>query len=71
MALCAFVVLWFQLDDVNECLDWLVQLSSVLAKAPYKDMDNALTLVNTGRTDVRGQAHSGFRFALQHSFHSI
>ena len=40
------------MSDEAECLDWLVSLSATLAKAPYKDTDNALTLVNTNRTDV-------------------
>ena len=40
------------MSDEAECLDWLVSLSVTLAKAPYKDTDNALTLVNTNRTDV-------------------
>lgn len=45
-------LLLLQMGDETECLDWLVSLSATLAKAPYKDTDNALTLVNTSRTDV-------------------
>jgi len=44
------------LADEAECCDWLLALSSALAKAPYKESgDSAVTLVNTGRTDrMRG-----------------
>jgi hypothetical protein len=47
------------LSDEAECIGWIVSLTNVLAKAPYKDnMDSALTLVNTGRTDVSTHARA-------------
>jgi hypothetical protein len=50
------------LVDEAECLSWIVSLTNVLAKAPYKDnMDSAVTLVNTGRTDVSAIAHADKR----------
>jgi hypothetical protein len=33
-------------------MEYVLMVCSVLAKAPYKELDNVLTLVNTMRTDV-------------------
>jgi len=42
-------------DNAAEVGDWLVVLSDVMARAPYKDVDNVITLANTSRTDrMRG-----------------
>ena len=41
-----------QVGDLGDALRWIVDLTLVLARAPYKEADTVFTLVNTTRTDV-------------------